>query len=256
MNITDEKISAFLDGELSADETAILVDALEKDSNLSRRIEQLSTVDRVIHAAYSNTDNTPLPDSVLALIQTQNMPSSILDTIKAQMAAMFAQKHYWPATLAASIALVFGIGLGNQLKTETTSPQQLSLLVAGMLAEESPLAVVLETARSANTIHIEDLPVVAITPVLTFRSSTGNYCREFTLVAQDSGNRAVACRNEQGWIIEMVVTDTPARGDSGIYSTASTTVTTAFDGFVDGLIGDAPLGVDAELSLITSGWSL
>ncbi|NOX95635.1 MAG: DUF3379 domain-containing protein, partial [Alphaproteobacteria bacterium] len=160
----------------------------------------------------------------------------------------------WATPLAASLALAIGIGVGMLFALPTNTSIGEAMLFAGVIDQDQPIHQILESGRSAETVFLDDGQTASMTPVLTFKSTSGEYCREFILVANEFNNRAVACRRNEGWAIQFVAISTSENALDGSYSTALPGVSNAFDTMVDELIDDVPLNAPTESTLIQKQW--
>lgn len=243
---TDEILSAFIDGELPPEEMDEVAREIDKSAALAARVEALKKADRAVAGAYRTIDEEPMPQGVLDLLAAKNRaPVSNVVAMPRRHAGGGAR--YWPTALAASLALAAGLGLGLQFSAG-------GALIAGTIEKGNPLYAALETTPSAETVTIDGRRGATITPVLSFRSQTGDICREFSLSSGDRANRAVACRGENAWTVEFAVAAALQATDSGAYSTASSGLNSAFDSFVDDLIANEPFAPEEEAALIEAGW--
>lgn len=243
---TDEILSAFIDGELPAEEMDEVRREIDQSAALAARVEALKKADRAVACAYRAIDDEPMPQGVLDLLAAKSeAPDSNVVSLPRRRAGGGAR--YWPAALAASLALAAGVGLGLQFSAG-------GALIAGTIEKGNPLYAALETTPSAETVKLDGRRGAIFTPVLSFRSQAGDICREFSLSSGDRGNRAVACRGDDAWIVEFAVAAAPLATDSGVYSTASSGLNEAFDSFVDDLIANEPFAPEEEAALIEAGW--
>jgi hypothetical protein len=244
---TDEILSAFIDGELPAEEMEEVRREIEKSAALAARVEALKNADRAVASIYQAIDNEPMPQSVLDLLAAKDGAAASSNVVSFAPRRAGGGARYWPAALAASVALAAGIGLGVQFSAG-------GALIAGTIDEGNPLFAALETTPSAETVKLSSGRGATFTPVLSFRSQAGDICREFSLSSGARANRAVACRGEGEWTIEFAVAAAPPATDSGAYATASSGLNAAFDSFVDGLIANEPFAPEEEAALIEAGW--
>jgi len=254
MTITDEKLSAYLDGELAPDEMDAIRNAIENDNGLRAQIEKLIKADQIITAAYHDIDNAPMPQSVMNLLA----PRAAAAPADAGNVASFprrsaAAQPRWAIPMAAAVALAIGVGVGLQFAPRAHRPSDDTILLAEVIDQSSPIHQILESTRSAQTVYLEGADGASMTPVLTFKSASGDYCREFMLAEQGLTNRAVACRRRDGWAVQFAAANGGA-ADPDVYATASVHFGPVFDAAVDALIDDAPLSAADELALIQKKW--
>jgi hypothetical protein len=90
---------------------------------------------------------------------------------------------------------------------------------------------------------------------LTFAAAGGGFCRQIDLQSARGTTATLACRDDDGWQIEVASFAAQApRGAGGVYRPAAGN-STAIDGAIDELIRGDPLGAAAEAALIASGWN-
>lgn len=244
---TDEVLSAFIDGELPPEEMEEVRREVEKSPALSARVEALKAADRLVVGAYGAIGDEPMPQRVLDLLENRGgaAGSNVVEFSPGRRSSGVGR--YWPSALAASLALAVGVGLGLQFSGG-------GALIAGAIEKGSPLYAALETTPSAETVTVAGRSGAKLTPVLSFRSQTGDFCREFLVISKHRGNRAVACRQGDQWAVEFAVAVAPRDAGGSSYATASSELDGAFETAVGDMIADAPLAPEEEAALIESGW--
>ena len=243
MNFTDEHLSAFIDGELDEEMMASVEAAVESNSEVRRRLELLRKPDRVISAVYGQINETPVPSDLMNLLSQTGEPSSVVHRPES-----FWRRRRHLLALAASLV----IAIGGFLSLEFDDGYEARLPVAGNVEEESPVHIALETNLSGQTL-VEG--ALSVTPVLTFKSKDGSYCREFTANTKEESVRAIACRAEQVWSVEAVTDDTGASAHGSEYRTASSDIA-QFDLIVSQLMSEPALDRAAEKRLLENHFFL
>jgi hypothetical protein len=251
----DELLSAFIDGALPSARAAELKRRLEAEPALARRLKQLERTNAAVRDAYAPIAAEPLPQRVLDLIdaapKTARSDAGVVD-LAARRSTRGLRFAVLPTSLAAGVALAIGLALGYLVTSRAPSSDAALIANAGVIASGTPLYAVLETTASDTAREIDR--GVTATPVLTFRSVDGNYCRQIDIASERGGGEALACRHDGGWHFEAVsftaaVETTngefrPASGRSGVIEAA-----------VDERIQGDPLGASAEEALIEQGWA-
>lgn len=182
--VSDEILTAFLDGELPQDERARVAAALGSDAALAARFAQLQQARAAATAAAS----------------------------RAAPGSPRAQWQRW--SLAASILAVVGAGIVF-LSQQQPAGAQFALAPASgtTLARGHPLAATLSETAS-GTAREWPGPVTrggTVYPVLSFRDGTGSLCRKFAVADGRAVSIGVACRRSGSWKIEAIA---PAAGRS------------------------------------------
>lgn len=244
MHYTDEQLSAFLDGELAKQDLEAIEKALKSDAELARRLEALANVDETLQMVFDPLLEAPVPDRITSLLEQHD--KTVQNDNDKKVVSLSEHRHkksgwHFPAAIAASLLAGF---FGAQ--SLNTSGQPVSfpagMIATGPVNSSSALYAALSEVPSGQSQN-------GIRPVLSFQSTEGHLCREFT--AQKS--RALACHNDQGWTV-ISQTYAPDNAQKGGYATASSHSTEAFDSLVDSLMKGEVLSVDMEKTLIEKKW--
>lgn len=239
MTIPDEKLSAFLDGELGPAEAAEIEAAAKADPALGSRLDALDAATRRFAAAIGAIDDAPAPASVEALLRPK--PDNVVAFRKPKRDAPGWRA---PAAIAASLlAIVVAVGLfgaqpggGERMRVAT-----------GPVERTSPLHRALDRTPGAEWTEIGK---ARVSPVATFRIAGGAPCREFIATEERRAVRAVACRDDRQWTIKIAAEEAaPGAG----YQPASA-AGAAIGAFIDGAIEGDALGPDDERALIAAKW--
>lgn len=242
MTITDEILSAYLDGELPPADTARVEAAINADPALAARLKRLETATRRFADAVREIDRTPTPASVEALLK----PSAD-NVVQFRRPKRETPKWIVPAAMAASLAAIVFVG-GNLGRAPGVGGGAFAV-AAGPVDPRSGLHRALERTPSAEAFSARG---GTIRPVATFRIVDGSLCREFIAEGESHAARAVACRGDRQWTVKIAAED--AAPASGGYQTASGPAS-AINAFVDdAIVGDA-LSRDEETALIEGGWN-
>lgn len=241
MTISDEKLSAFLDAELPADEMEAIRQQLIFDDSLSNRLAELAMVDERIAQHYASIDTRPMPAAISQLLAAE--PHKSAQVISFPLWKRFQrglqqglQQH---ASVAASTALVLGFGLAQLLPASNHSN-------AG---NWDAIAQVLDNTTSGTENTLVDGK--QIKPRLTFINQEGNYCRQFALLDKNTRAENIACRNNGEWQLTMTVysADTAKSGD---YQTA--TGGSLLDNALDEIMRGDAFDAQAEAQAIKRHW--
>jgi negative regulator of sigma E activity len=243
--ITDEQLSAFLDGELPEDEMETVAAALENDPSVAARLETLASVDTDLKEMFATTDKKPIREDTMALIDaalgekdTETDTDNVVAFKPKTKAAAPQPQSWWPQAVAASVALVIGLAGGSYLtggSTEQSSTAVFAALDANISGEQVSLP-------SGDTLEA----------TLTFAAQNGGYCREYKLTTAESSSRNVACNNSGDWAVVATVMTENAEAATG-YIPASDS-DKAINAVITGLIAGDVLSAEAERLLIKAGW--
>jgi hypothetical protein len=245
----DEALSALIDGMLTAAQAQALRERLANEPALAARLAALENADAALRAGYSSVADEPLPTEIVALLQPRARAASVV--------ALGQPRQWWvPSALAAGIALAVGLAIGvplGQQRGDTSAELGLAA-AAGAIRPGDGLYAVLDSAPSGETRPLGG--GMSATPRLTFRATTGAYCRQIGLSVAGGRTEALACREDDAWTLRAAAFEPqmPAAGDATVYRTASRSAD-ALDATVDALIDGQPLNAQAEAEVMASHWA-
>jgi hypothetical protein len=227
--ISDEQLIAWIDGELSPDAAAEVVEAIERDPALAARAAAHRRLARRMTAAFG-----PIAEQPVALPEREAAPVISLAAARAARAEREANKpHRWVVPGAIAASLVVGVLVGEQATMVASVDDR-----AGALALAKPVAQALDSQLSG-----EPGPIRVS---LSFRNKDGGYCRSFAGQHIDG----IACRSGGVWQLRYAAPAT--RGPNGGYRMAGSD--TAEAAVVDRLIAGNPLDSTGESDARTRGW--
>jgi hypothetical protein len=235
MKHAGEKAMALVDGQLAPAEVPDLVEELARSAPLVAELQDYLAVSQSrLAAAYAAKAEEPVPAWLIDTVRRGPVADG-------RTRAAFARGLRWlqsyrvPAwSLAAAPALT---ALAVWL---VASPPSRGLLV------EASLGTVLEGAVSGK-----DAPVASLRPVLSFKSTSAGWCRQFEVRHADKQiSHALACRGEAGhW--ELVASTPPG---SGGLMPAGAERRKAIDDLVTSMMRGQPLSQAEEAATIGKGW--
>ncbi|NND83411.1 MAG: hypothetical protein HKN50_13365 [Gammaproteobacteria bacterium] len=250
MDFTDDKLSAFLDGELSKEEMTVIRELLLNDDHLSDRLERLAFADALIKKQYQTIDARPLPQAIIELLAEGKDAAPTVSNVS--VLSRFRQQVAMPVQIAAAITLA--VATFALVQPGTQQPDyDLQPLASGPVPASTQLHQYLSSTPSSLTRSAGAGSERQFTPVLSFKDHDGHYCREFVQVTTEQTNRAVACMEGQQWSIQLVATTGEPR-EQDEYQTASTLSPETFEEIVNDLVADLPLSHEQELQAIDNGW--
>jgi len=236
--ISDERLSAFLDDALPPQERAALEQALQTDAAARARLEALRQADEAVRAAYAAPDlDTPSP----------RLAALVRDAAIAPQDRLFAAQRMadrWRVPIAAGIALVVGAAGGL-----IAAPRGGALDPAAVPAGGA-LHAMLEQAPSGAERALDGAGVFRASS--SFRIGDGRYCREVEVQFGASASAGVACRQDDRWRFEVLTA--AATAPSGGYETVGDDAAAVLDAALSRLDAQAPLDAEAEAALIARDW--
>lgn len=253
MNITDEALSAFLDGELPEPEMQAIRQRLREDPALGDRLAELAAVDERVSAHYSAIDEKPLPETVTAMLERARPNSARV--VNFPWWRRLQDRLHQHTGMAVAAALVAGFGVAQLM---TGGP-------AGVDTRWQSVAQGLETTPSGETRTLATGE--QLTPRITFVNRQGEYCRQFRLQGEELASENIACREPAGGTSDGTVNSTSNStpwtlaatvqldvvAQPGSYQTASggSVLDSALDNM---MVGDI-LEPEAEKQLIAEQWA-
>jgi anti-sigma factor RsiW len=239
MNLTDEIIMAYVDGELDADGVAAVERAMRADPAVEEAVARARSLRERVRQAYAPVLSEQLPERLASLASGRAAPGRRIRTRHAGRTHSAWRGPQW-AALAASLLL--GVLVAPWLH-DAIAPGQLRVSPEGLVADGA-LARALGTRLAADATAAGDVQVG-----LSFRGKDGRYCRSFALPAQ--GLAGLACRGDGQWRIPAVAEAAQAGGQLRL---ASTALPPAVLAEIDARLADDPLDAAGERAARDAGW--
>lgn len=196
--IDDTMLAAYMDGELDDARSHTVEAALAGDPALRARLEKLRAIDGAVRAAFKQVADLQAPPLRAPVV-------SMADTRE--------RRRRWqlPLAAAASLLALLGTGavsyhLGQQEQLHAADARE-----AETVALERTFQRVIETELSGTTVEWRSPQGdgrAKFTPVRTWRTESGRYCREFSETRfRDGAERVeggIACRSDDGdWRVRV-----------------------------------------------------
>lgn len=232
MNISDERLSAFLDAELPEAEMDAIRQAVADNEELAERLAELAMVDDLVARSAAAIDTQPLSPGVAQVLAASKPDARVIAFPMARRLRQLVQKNL---AIAASVLLVAAIGAFQLL-----APKQ---------DHWQAIAELLETGGSGQQLVAGDGS--RLKARLSFRDQQGDYCRQFQLRDRAGASEQIACRRQGEW---QPVASVPVKASApGSYQTASGE--SPLDAQLDQMMSGEPLDAAAEAAAIASRWS-
>jgi anti-sigma factor RsiW len=260
---SDETLMLYADGLLEAPERGRLEKALTRDARLHARLHVFRSTGRDLAALFEPHAATPLPPRL------RDMANGAVPQISSSPVRA-PREHLGPrawlpgwqqgAALAASLALLAGIGLGWLLHGGVAGTSALPshevvrsdgerLIAGGVLRdalESLPAGGAEPGAHGSST---------EVSVKMTFQDTAGHFCRQYQLSASQSQHYAgVACRVDGVWRVDFqaLVPPAPSSARHMVPASASSEI---MDAVLGAIIAGDPLGSDDEAALIKKRWT-
>ncbi len=252
MNVSDEQLMAYVDGELDERQRSDIDAALAQDASLAARLQQHRSLRSRLQAAHEHVLSEPVPPRLLALLQADKPAVRAAQVLpfEPRVAPATTRHSYasprWPfwGALAASILVGFMAGV---LAMRSNNRPQMEL-VAGAMVARGTLAEALSTQLAAT----QDA-AAAVHLNLSYRDRAGTYCRIFS-ARSEPGLSGVACRRGDAWQLQMLAAGPGNGGAAAAYRQAGSEISAAVLTLVQSQISGDPLDDEAETKAAKSGW--
>lgn len=237
MNITPERLYAYLDGELDAAARAEVEAALAADPALAAELAAQRGLRAQLRGAYDPVLDEPMSKRLQA-VTAETPAANVVDLASRRVA-----RRWWqaPATgWAAAAALALGVLLVPRLQPEAGLVGE----VDGRLVAQGELRRALDEGRSG-----ERFGSVAVG--FAFRDREGAYCRSFTL-DEAPARAGLSCRGPEAWTVEVLAETAAVPGTE--LRQAAAALPPAVLAAIDARIEGEPLDAEAEAAALSAGW--
>ncbi len=282
MRITDDQLSALLDGQLTAEDADALEQAMASDPEIARRYVELEAAQANAADLLALKARTPMPPSILEMIEQNRCPGGAgaaadqprpadvirLDAARAERTAKArasAKPRYrfggwrdgtpvWRqgAAVAACAVLAIGVVMTMPGRDRGPSPLMAVLDATGPVPPGGPMEAGLTQAVSGETLRFANGDLL-VEPVMSFRTADGTLCRQVAVQGPARAADKLACRSAGGWVIDASAPRDLDSGPTQGYRTAGSAVSSV-ETAIDAKIASDPLSVEAERALIARGW--
>jgi len=244
MNVYDDQtLGAYVDGELDDATRESFERALAADPDLVRRVEAQRRLRRALEAAFDPTLTETLPDRLVQTARGAHRDTVVPMGRSRKPAAGWEAPHWW----AVAASLLVGALLGRQVLAPRAEATLFATGPEGVVAA-GPLAKALSQGLAADRGGLVQLG-------LTFRATSGEFCRTFEIRVARAPQAGLACRGPEAWHVRIVEAMTPGPTAGGALRQASSSelpesVRRAVESSIE---GDA-LDATAEAAARDAGW--
>ena len=261
MKLSEEKLMAFVDGELSAEEAEGVKRELETNEQYQRKVNEFKQTRQLLNDAYSDILQEPVPQKFLDMLappceqQTKTQTENIVDLSVQRKAKFTSFRPMQQVAIAASVALVIGGLVGHQMGSgQSDITHQLAQADAGFVVVGNPLHQALESTPSNTIYAAASAGGDFIKPIMSFKSTDDRYCREFEINADSSISVGVACRSNEQWQVEVLLAAGQRPAGSVDYQPASGFSEAALTAVLDNLWSGDAFDAQQESQLISNRW--
>lgn len=190
MTIDDEKLMAYLDGELDSMERAAVERALAMDSPLRDRLEAQRRVRTALRGHYGPVAAEAVPERLLAMLGA-GKADNVASLGEARERRRRFQRPAWREFGAVAATLAVGFLAGQLVPSSGGGPVASE---DGMLVASGDLATALEAQLASAPAAGAETRIG-----VTFLDRHGRACRTFEAAALEG----LACRGDGGWALVM-----------------------------------------------------
>lgn len=246
MTITEqdyELLSQYIDRELPPGVCAQLELRLAAEPQLRAGLGRLQALQRQLQDTYGQLGEGPVPERTLALLQEAPAQAVQQPQPTAKVVQLPRKRNInWGLALAASLVVAVSATLVSQWDQQSAQSGADALLAAALESTPSR-GTGWETLSDGRTLR----------PVLSFRSSTGNWCREYLVGDSDGNWHGVACRSNEGWTTEVLAA-TQIEDASPQYRPAGAGDSMDVADYIDRNANGIPLDAREEAAVMARGW--
>jgi hypothetical protein len=246
VNLDDETLMAYADGELDAARRAEIEAALAKDPALAARVEKHRALRAEVAGAFAPVLGDPVPDKLRAAAAGSATAADRKrgNVVPFPARGTRAPSAPWRAREWLAMAASLLIGVVISWRAFSPASTQAIAMSNGALVARGVLASALDRQLAADRPGDGSVKIG-----LTFKARDGSYCRSFTL--RDAGVTGLACRAAGEWRIPVTASADAAGGD---FRQAATGVPPAVMQAIEARIAGGPLDAPAEAQARDAGW--
>lgn len=196
--VGEERLMAWLDGELDEAAAAEVARAVAADPALAERARRERALRGKLRDAFAPVADEALPQRLLATLgmapeetPVAPQPADNVVPLRPRSTAQRVREWRWPEWGALAASVLLGVLFGAQFLRE---PGQGPVRIEdGALVADNGLVRVLDAQLASDA-----KPDAALAVGLSFRDGEGNYCRTFTARGEQSLG-GLACRSGDAW---------------------------------------------------------
>jgi len=223
IELNDELLSAFLDGQLDEPTRLAVEQALASDPGARVRLEHMRHADALLRAAVPELP-TPAGDPLAARIERGTpLPARRLPML--------------PAVAACLVAALCGVLIGRWMQRAPDPWVDAAGAIGGTL-----LQVLEQHASGARDAEVHVM--------LSTQLQDGRFCRQFA-VERPGGGEGVACRKRDSGQWQLLGWDSTVQGSDGFRPAAGSEL---LDTMLDRLGAGEALTTERERALLERGW--
>jgi hypothetical protein len=248
MQLSDETLMKYADGELAPEERAAVEAALATDPVSTARVARLRAQRDTLARAFGSVLQEPVPERLISVARTAPVTAASvrgLDEVRGRKAERTRARWSVPQWGAIAASLIVGLLVGQLALRSGGEDTLIAQGQAGLVAQGD--------LSRALTERLSGGPATkSVTVGLSYRTRNGGLCRAFSL-AREAPIAGIACRAGETWRIEAL-----ARGEPGVateYRLAGGALPPLIVQAVESDIEGEPLNASEEASARSRGWN-
>lgn len=255
MELTDETLMAYVDGELDELEAEKVHDALLTNTKAQKQIKIFGESAALLRQAYDLPSHEDVPQYLIDGINDYKVRPKITGRI-----AGWLQGGGWQPIHALAFSMLLMVGIGAGWFIARTSEPELSRYSS--VFQGANFSRGMDSTVSGMSFNLDNQQV-SVTPITTFLDYHGHYCRQYEVFPEKNSNNlssyGVACRVGAGdWLTRVSFFTKPPdltpsnTDDSYILASDDELSATIFSN----LMAAPPLTIKQEESVIREGWGV
>jgi hypothetical protein len=240
MQIGDESLAAYADGELQGIRLAEVERALAEHPELRARLAEHQRLRSRLAAHYAPVAEEPVPERFAAMLRAS--PAEDDKIVDFAAAKQRRARPAWQSLTAIAATFVAALALGQTLPPLFGSAGEAGPVAAadGMLLARGGLEAALDGQLAADQSGNTRIGV-------SFAAADGRFCRSF----EESSLSGLACRGDSGW---QLVATAPGRAASGGEYRQASSANALILATAQEMMAGEPLDSAAERRARDSGW--
>lgn len=235
--VGDEKLMAYVDGELPADERERIRAAIAQDESLQKAVAGEELLRRKLAELHSPVLEEDVPGRLTHLLESRQGSLPPLRGSSLAKSGPGAPTRWWKNVTAIAASLVLGLFLGQALSDPAGDESGPVAAVA-----QGQLAKALETQLASSQTPADPVQIGA-----TFIGRGGHPCRTY----ETSASAGLACRSGGEWRLKLIApgAGTPSTEYQQAGSSAELVMRSAQE-----LLAEGPMGAEQERQARDAGW--
>jgi hypothetical protein len=242
MRVSEEQLIAFVDGELTAEDSAAISAAIAGEPELARRVAAQRALAKGLRRTFDPTLAEVVPRRLIDAARGTVTPTAS-DAGGGRRNRRFTVSVWLAAAASLLVAVLLLPPLLQRFAVEpdlvTAGPNHVA---GGKLARALSRRLAGEPAAGGVQVG------------LSFLAKSGDYCRTFTIAGDGGSMAGLACRQGNTWSVPVLEPIEAPIGALGSYRQAASTLPARLLQAVQARLAGEPLDAAGEAKARASGW--